>query len=290
MHSMTGHGRGQALSHGIKITAEIQSVNKRQTEILVNLPSALASMESEIRAKIDRSLHRGRVLVTISASGAPGRNRPVVDDDLARSYLARFKQLQKELALPGEISIETILRSPGVISTSEQGDVDASIHSAVDAAVAAAVDCLLLMRAKEGANLKKVLLSRIRTIHRSVAKVRKLQPRVAKRYRALLLERVQKIGLEIDVDDSRLTKEVAFFAERSDFSEELNRLESHLDQFVATANKEEAIGRTLEFIAQEIGRELNTLSAKANDAEISQIAVHCKAELEKVREQVQNIE
>ena len=290
MHSMTGHGRGQALSHGIKITAEIQSVNKRQTEILVSLPSALASMESEVRAKIDRSLHRGRVLVTISASGAPGRNQPVVDDDLARSYLARFKQLQKELALPGEISIETILRSPGVISTSEQGAVDASIHSAVDAALAAALDRLLLMRAKEGANLKKDLLGRIRTIHQSVAKVRKLQPRVARRYRALLLERVQKIGLEIDVDDARLTKEVAFFAERSDFSEELNRLESHLDQFVATANKEEAIGRTLEFIAQEIGRELNTLSAKANDAEISQIAVYCKAELEKVREQVQNVE
>jgi uncharacterized protein (TIGR00255 family) len=290
MHSMTGHGRGQALSQGIKITAEIQSVNKRQTEILVNLPSALASMESEVRAKIDRSLHRGRVLVTISASGAPGRNQPVVDDDLARSYLARFRRLQKELALAGEISIETILRSPGVISTSEQGAVDASIRSAVDAALAAALDRLLLMRAKEGANLKKDLLGRIRTIHQSVAKVRKLQPRVAKRYRALLLERVQKIGLEIEVDDARLTKEVAFFAERSDFSEELNRLESHLDQFVATANKEEAIGRTLEFIAQEIGRELNTLSAKANDAEISQIAVYCKAELEKVREQVQNVE
>lgn len=290
MHSMTGHGRGQALSQGIKITAEIQSVNKRQTEILVNLPSALASMESEVRAKIDRSLHRGRVLVTISASGAPGRNQPVVDDDLARSYLEGFRRLQKELALPGEISIETILRSPGVISTSEQGILDASIRSAVDAALAAALDRLLLMRAKEGANLKKDLLGRIRTIHQSVAKVRKLQPRVAKRYRALLLERVQKIGLEIDVDDARLTKEVAFFAERSDFSEELNRLESHLDQFVATANKEEAIGRTLEFIAQEIGRELNTLSAKANDAEISQIAVYCKAELEKVREQVQNVE
>ncbi len=290
MHSMTGHGRGQALSQGIKITAEIQSVNKRQTEILVNLPSALASMESEVRAKIDRSLHRGRVLVTISASGAPGRYQPVVDDDLARSYLARFRRLQKELALAGEISIETILRSPGVISTSEQGAVDASIRSAVDAALAAALDRLLLMRAKEGANLKKDLLGRIRTIHQSVAKVRKLQPRVAKRYRALLLERVQKIGLEIDVDDARLTREVAFFAERSDFSEELNRLESHLDQFVATANKEEAIGRTLEFIAQEIGRELNTLSAKANDAEISQIAVYCKAELEKVREQVQNVE
>ncbi len=290
MHSMTGHGRGQALSQGIKITAEIQSVNKRQTEILVNLPSALSSMESEVRAKIDRSLHRGRVLVAVSASGVPGRNHPVIDTQLAHSYLARFKQLQKDLSLPGDITIETILRSPGVISSSEQATVDTSIRSAVEAAIDVALERLLQMRAKEGGNLKKDLLSRTRTIQQSVAKIRKLQPRVAKRYRALLLERIQKIGQEIDIDDSRLSREVAFFAERSDFSEELSRLESHLTQFVATANKEEAIGRTLEFISQEIGRELNTLSAKANDAEISQIVVHCKAELEKVREQVQNVE
>ena len=290
MHSMTGHGRGQATSQGTKITAEIQSVNKRQTEILVNLPSALASMESEIRAKIDRSLHRGRIVVAISASGVTGRSQPLVDTDLATHYLSRFRQLQKELELPGVITIDAILRSPGVISASEQVSVDSTIRSAVEAALDVALERLLQMRAKEGANLKRELVRRIRSIHQSVAKVRKLQPRVAKRYRELLLDRVQKIGLELDVDDQRLTREVALFAERSDFSEELSRLESHLDQFIATGNKEEAIGRTLEFISQEIGRELNTLSAKANDAEISQIVVHCKAELEKVREQVQNVE
>ena len=290
MHSMTGHGRGQATSQGTKITAEIQSVNKRQTEILVNLPSALASMESEIRAKIDRSLHRGRIVVAISASGVTGRSQPLVDTDLAAHYLSRFRQLQKALELPGEITIDTILRSPGVISASEQASVDSTIRSAVEAALNVALERLLRMRAKEGANLKRELVRRIQSIHQSVAKVRKLQPRVAKRYRELLLDRVQKIGLELDVDDQRLTREVALFAERSDFSEELSRLESHLDQFIETGNKEEAIGRTLEFISQEIGRELNTLSAKANDAEISQIVVHCKAELEKVREQVQNVE
>jgi uncharacterized protein (TIGR00255 family) len=290
MHSMTGHGRGQATSQGTKITAEIQSVNKRQTEILVNLPSALASMESEIRAKIDRSLHRGRIVVAISASGVTGRSQPLVDTDLATHYLSRFRQLQKELGLPGEITIDVILRSPGVISASEHVSVDSTIRSAVEAALDIALERLLQMRAKEGANLKRELVRRIRSIHQSVAKVRKLQPRVAKRYRELLLDRVRKIGLELDVDDQRLTREVALFAERSDFSEELSRLESHLDQFIATGNKEEAIGRTLEFISQEIGREFNTLSAKANDAEISQIVVHCKAELEKVREQVQNVE
>jgi uncharacterized protein (TIGR00255 family) len=290
MHSMTGYGRGEASGKGTKITAEIQSVNKRQTEILVSLPSALTMMESEIRTKIDRSLHRGRVVVAISASGAAGGSLPVVDSELATRYLAQFKRLQRELSLPGDLTIDLILRSPGVISANTPGALDSSVRSAVEAALDLAIAQLLQMRAKEGATLKKELLSRIRSVRQALSKVRKLQPRSAKRYRELLMERVRKIGLEIDVDDVRLTREIALFAERSDFSEELSRLESHLDQFIATANREEAIGRTLEFIAQEIGRELNTLSAKANDAEVSQIVVHCKAELEKIREQVQNVE
>jgi uncharacterized protein (TIGR00255 family) len=290
MHSMTGYGRGQAISQGTKVTAEIQSVNKRQTEILINLPSALSSLESDLRAKIDRSLHRGRIIVTISASGPSAHHQPVVDVNLASLYLAQFKELQKALALPGEITIEMILRSPGVISTVEQGSLDSSTRSAVDAALDLALEQLLLMRAKEGSTLLQELLRRIKSISRALSKIRKLQPRVAKRYRALLFERVQKIGVEIALDEDRLTKDVTFFAERSDFSEELSRLESHLDQFIETTHKPQAIGRTLEFISQELGRELNTLSAKANDAEISQLVVECKAELEKIREQVQNVE
>jgi uncharacterized protein (TIGR00255 family) len=290
MHSMTGYGRGQVMSQGTRVIAEIQSVNKRQTEILVNLPGMLASLESDLRAKIDHSLHRGRIILTISASGQATHHQPVIDSDLANLYLTKFKQLQKELALSGDITIETILRAPGVISASEQVVLDSGTRSAVDAAVDLALQQLLQMRGKEGANLHKELLRRVTTINRSLAKIRKFQPRVTKRYRALLLERVQKIGLEVTLDDDRLTKDVTFFAERSDFSEELSRLESHLEQFLETANKQQAIGRTLEFISQEIGRELNTLSAKANDAEISQLVVLCKAELEKIREQIQNVE
>jgi uncharacterized protein (TIGR00255 family) len=290
MHSMTGYGRGQAISQGAKMTAEIQSVNKRQTEILVNLPAALASLESELRAKVDRRLHRGRIIVTISASGPAARQQPIVDSALANLYLTQFKRLQKELKLPGEITIETILRSPGVVSASEQATLNSSTRSAVEAALDLALEQLLQMRAKEGSILHQELLLRIKSIGRALAKIRKLQPRVTKRYRTLLFERIQKVGLEINLDDDRLTKDVTFFAERSDFSEELSRLQSHLDQFLETMNKQEAIGRTLEFISQELGRELNTLSAKANDAEISQLVVHCKAELEKIREQIQNVE
>jgi uncharacterized protein (TIGR00255 family) len=290
MHSMTGYGRGQVVAESTKVVVEIQSVNKRQTEISISLPSAFASLENDLRAKVDRSLHRGRITVTILATGPTAHVQPLVDQDLANLYLVRFRQLQKELALPGEITIETILRSPGVISSSEQGLLDQSTPTAVNTALDLALQQLLEMRAKEGSNLHKELTRRIRSVRQAIAKIRRLQPRVTKRYRELLFERVKKIGVEISLDDDRLTKEVAFFAERSDFSEELSRLESHLDQFIETTNKQQAIGRTLEFIGQEIGRELNTLGAKANDAEISRIVVHCKAELEKIREQVQNVE
>ena len=290
MHSMTGYGRGQVVAESTKVVVEIQSVNKRQTEISISLPSAFASLENDLRAKVDRSLHRGRITVTILATGPTAHVQPLVDQDLANLYLVRFRQLQKELALPGEITIETILRSPGVISSSEQGLLDQSTPTAVNTALDLALQQLLEMRAKEGSNLHKELTRRIRSVRQAIAKIRRLQPRVTKRYRGLLFERVKKIGVEISLDDDRLTKEVAFFAERSDFSEELSRLESHLDQFIETTNKQQAIGRTLEFIGQEIGRELNTLGAKANDAEISRIVVHCKAELEKIREQVQNVE
>jgi len=287
---MTGYGRGQLSGNGIQVLVEVQSVNKRQTEILTNVPSTLASLENDIRAKIGRMVSRGRIVVTISVTGPTSHPQPKLDDDLANLYLRRFKLLQNQLRLPGEITIETILRSPGVVSFSEELPIDASARSVVDATLDVALEQLLKMRAKEGANLHKDLNRRVKTILKAIARISKRRPEVVKRYREVLLERIKKIGLELGVADDRLAKEVALFAERSDFSEELTRVESHLGQFIETANKQEAIGRTLEFISQEVGRELNTLSAKANDAEISQIVVNCKAELEKIREQVQNVE
>jgi len=287
---MTGYGRGQFSGGRIQVLVELQSVNKRQTEILTNIPPVLASLETDIRTKIGRAVSRGRIIATISITRPASEVQPALDHHLANLYLRQFKQLQKELRLPGEITIETILRSPGVVSSSEKGLIDASVRPVVESALDTALQQLIKMRAKEGVNLHKDLTRRVKSILQAIAKIRKRRPEAIKRYREVLLERIKKVDLEIGVADDRLAREVALFAERSDFSEELTRLESHLDQFVETANKQESIGRTLEFISQEIGRELNTLSAKANDAEISQIVVHCKAELEKIREQVQNVE
>jgi uncharacterized protein (TIGR00255 family) len=194
------------------------------------------------------------------------------------------------LRLNGEITIDTLLRSPGVIEQPATRQLTTKMRTPILTALQAALDQLLAMRAKEGANLKRDLTRRIKAMRSCLQKVKKLQPRASERYRTNLHARIQKSGIEIPLDDDRLAKEVAFFSERSDFSEEVIRLDSHLGQLVDTFEKEESIGRTLEFLCQEIGRELNTLSAKANDAEISQLVVQTKSELEKVREQIQNIE
>jgi uncharacterized protein (TIGR00255 family) len=290
MHSMTGYGRAQASAEGVAVVVEIQAVNKRQAEVILNLPDSLTAWESEIRSIVDRAISRGRITVNLNLEFTSPEVEPVLNRQLAKSYLAAFKALQSELRLNGEITIDTLLRSPGVIEQPTTKQLPAKTRTPILTALQAALDQLLAMRAKEGANLKRDLTRRIKTMRSCLHKVKKLQPRASERYRTNLHARIRKSGIEIPLDDDRLAKEVAFFSERSDFSEEVTRLDSHLGQLVDTFEKEESIGRTLEFLCQEIGRELNTLSAKANDAEISQLVVETKSELEKVREQIQNVE
>ena len=290
MHSMTGYGRAQASAEDVAVVVEIQAVNKRQAEVILNLPDSLTAWESEIRSLVDRAISRGRITVNFNLEFTSPEVEPVLNRQLAKSYLAAFKALQSELRLNGEITVDTLLRSPGVIEQPATRQLTAKMRTPILTALQAALDQLLAMRAKEGANLKRDLTKRIKAMRSCLHKVKKLQPRASERYRTNLHARIRKSGIEIPLDDDRLVKEVAFFSERSDFSEEVTRLNSHLGQLVDTFKKEESIGRTLEFLCQEIGRELNTLSAKANDAEISQLVVQTKSELEKVREQIQNVE
>ena len=290
MHSMTGYGRGQIARARVKVVVEIQSVNKRQSDVAFNLPDRLSELEPEMRAVIAQHVHRGRLTVRVSLEHAKTGFSSVVNRSLAKAYLRSLRSLREELKLPGEITIETILQAPGVIDTPRDTPLAPTTHAATLAALKIALQKLLSMRAKEGANLLKDLMHRTKVVHQTLATIRKLQPRATRRYQSQLQERIKKLGLDVSVDDDRLVKEIALFAERSDFSEEVTRLESHLEQFVQTSKKQEPIGRTLEFLSQEIARELNTLSAKANDAEISQLVVRCKAELEKIREQIQNVE
>jgi len=291
MRSMTGYGRGETDYNGTKFSVELNSVNRKQSDIVVNLPRDLAELEPRIRQTINENISRGRTNVVVSYhNGASGPRKLALDVDLARSYHDAMRALQKELNTPGEITIGAILQAPGVMRAPEEAFDSNAAWPAIERALKGALSELIKMREREGKHLAKDLIRRLKAMRKQIKEIRGLHPDVVKKYRAALLERIQKAGLPISADDERLVKEISFFADRSDVSEELTRIESHVAQFAHHLRRHEPVGRTLEFITQEIFRELNTLGAKANDAGISQRVVVCKAELEKIREQIQNLE
>jgi uncharacterized protein (TIGR00255 family) len=291
MRSMTGYGRGEVDYNGAKLSVEVNSVNRKQSDIVVNLPRDLTELEPRIRQTINESISRGRTNVLVCVHPAANGVRALaLDAQLARAYHDAMRNLQKELSAPGEITIGTILQAPGVMRPPEETIKAQDVWPAVERALRAAVAELIRMREREGKHLAKDLIHRLKAMRKHLKEIRTFHPEVVKKYRAALLDRIEKAGLPVPSDDERIVKEITFFADRADISEELTRLESHLAQFAHHLRKNEPVGRTLEFITQEIFRELNTLGAKANDAGISQRVVACKAELEKIREQIQNLE
>ncbi len=291
MRSMTGYGRGEVDYNGAKFSVELNSVNRKQSDITVSLPRDLTELEPRIRQTINENISRGRTNVLVCVHNLLNAPRALaLDSELARSYHDAMLALQKELSAPGEITIGTILQAPGVMRTPEETIKAHEVWPSVERALRAALAELIKMREREGKHLAKDLIHRLKAVRKKLKEIRALHPDVVKKYRSALLDRIQKAGLPVPSDDERIVKEITFFADRADISEELTRLESHLAQFAHHLRKNEPVGRTLEFITQEIFRELNTLGAKANDAVISQRVVACKAELEKIREQIQNLE
>jgi uncharacterized protein (TIGR00255 family) len=291
MKSMTGHGRGEGLLRDSRVCVELHSINRKQNEILVNLPRELAPLEPGIRTLILSQLARGRIQVGISVERGEGSApSQIVDRVVARAHCAELRALQQELGLDGPLSINTLLRIPGILRQPDEKLDPDSAWPVVEKALHDSLHGLLSMRAREGAHLAADLGERLGIVGAALERITILQPAASERYRQNLQERIRKAGLDLQPDDERLLREVVLFAERCDFTEELTRLRSHFSQFTALLQKTEPVGRTMDFLTQEIAREFNTLGSKANDAEISQLIVTCKAEMEKIREQVQNIE
>jgi len=290
MRSMTGYGRGEHVQDGFKFTVELNSVNRKQSDISIKLPSELEELEPRIRDEINTRISRGRINAVITFHRSAAAEHVELDTALAKAYLRAIQKLQKELKLNGTLTLDTILRAPGVLKLAETTLDPDAVWSGVKTALRKALDRLVTMREKEGKHLAADLSARLDLLASGVAAIRKAAPEAIKRYREQLHARVKEAGLEVPLDDERLTKEVVFFADRCDITEELTRLDSHLRQFRACLKSPEPVGRTLDFLAQEMNREINTLGSKANAAEISQQVLRMKAELEKIREQVQNIE
>lgn len=290
---MTGYGRGDCSQDGFKVTVELSSVNRKQSEISLNLPREMEVFEAPIRDRINRHVARGRVTVRVSLHAGAGNMaaRMHLNTALAKAYARELNRLAKELKLSGGATLDHLVRAPGVMQTDEQIAGEGDFWPAVESALTKALDSLLKMRRREGAHLRRDLIERISIMRRAVESVQKQAPQVARRYREQLIERIRAAGLETPAaDDDRLLKEVVYFADRSDITEELTRLNSHFQQFDDCLKSAEPVGRTLDFLAQEMNREVNTIGSKANDSLVSREVVTLKAELEKFREQAQNVE
>ena len=293
MKSMTGYGRGECARDGFKVTVELSSVNRRQSEIVAYLPRELEALEPRVRDEINRRIARGRLTVKVALHAADGglSGRVRLNVPLARAYARELNRLARELKLAGPVSLETLVRASGVLQTDQDLTDAETFWLAVEKALKKALDALVKMREREGIHLLKDLRQRIALLRKSVESVQKQAPEVVKRFQEQLRERVKNAGLEMPgLDDERLLKEIVYFADRSDISEELTRLQSHFQQFDDCMKAKEPVGRTLDFLAQEMNREVNTIGSKANDSLISRQVVILKAELEKFREQVQNVE
>jgi uncharacterized protein (TIGR00255 family) len=254
------------------------------------LPKELVELEPRIRDEINARLSRGRINAVVAYHRSVSEERVELDEALAQAYLRAIQKLQRKTKLNGPVTLDTILRAPGVLKLAEAA-VDADgLWSSVESALKKALAQLVRMREKEGKFLANDLAERLDILVAGVERVRKSAPETVKRYREQLHARVKEAGLDVPLDDERLLKEVVIFADRCDITEELTRLGSHLNQFRDCLKSDEPVGRTLDFLAQEMNREINTIGSKANAAEVSQEVVKMKAELEKIREQIQNIE
>src|SRR5258708_21154227 len=293
MKSMTGYGRGECARDGFKITVELGAVNRRQSEISVNLPRELEMLEAQVRDAINAQVARGRVTARIGIHAAEGKASAQmhINKPLAEAYAKELAKLAKHLKLSGGVSLDQIIRAPGVFQSDEELVEAENIWPAVEKALKPALASLVKMREREGAHLAEDLTARIGIMRVAVEKIQKQAPQTAENYRQSLLERIKNAGIEnIAPDDERLLKEIVLFADRSDISEELTRLQSHFKQFEDCRKSKEPVGRTLDFLAQEMNREINTIGSKANDAIISREVVILKAELERFREQAMNVE
>jgi uncharacterized protein (TIGR00255 family) len=293
MKSMTGYGRGEETLEGYKIVTEVSTVNRRQAEVNVYLPRELEQLDARVRTDVNKRVARGRITVriTLHASESALISHAQVNVPLAKAYARELKKLAAELKIPSEVSLDMLVRAPGVF----QGEnaltdadhfwpgVEASLHKALQGCIA--------MREREGAHLGKDLKSRVAALRKAVLKIQKEAPAMVERYREQLRERIKNAGLPLPAEeDERLQKEIIYFADRSDITEELTRLQSHFKQFDECTRSEDPVGRTLDFLAQEMNREVNTIGSKASDSVIAREVVLLKTELEKFREQVQNVE
>lgn len=289
--SMTGFGRGKAEEANREVSIEIKTVNHRYLDINLRLPRPMSFLEEIIRKTIQEKLSRGRVEVYASyVNNAPNRVTVTLNESLAESYITGLKSLAEKFDLNPNFDVSAIACIEDIFTITEAEEDVGLLLKLTEQALAEALDALGQMREKEGSYLAEDIISRTELINKMVTGIEKRSPLVVEEYRKKLEARMKELLKSTDLDEMRFNTEIAYFAERSNITEEIIRLRSHLNQLKQTMEKGGAVGRKLDFIVQEMNREINTIGSKSSDIEITGMVVDIKSEIEKIREQIQNIE
>ena len=291
VRSMTGYGRAERSFERWDITAEVKSVNHRFLEFSARVPRAHGYLEERLKSYFQERVARGKVETSISIQANDGAAAQVrVNESLAEGYVDALRQLGKTLSLCDDLTLSAVSRLPDLFSVQRPAEDEDEIWQAVRETVDEALQKFTAMREKEGARLKDDLLDRMRSIDESVATVCEQSPKTIEAYRERLTSKIRETLADRQIEEGRLLTEVAIFADRIAVDEETVRLRSHLEQLADILAGGGAVGRKLDFLVQEINREINTIGSKAQNADIARVVVNMKSDVEKIREQIQNIE
>lgn len=291
VRSMTGYGRYQQMIDGMDITVEIKAVNHRYFEYTSRIPRAYGFLDEKLKAYVQKAVSRGKVdvCVWIETVDAPG-SEVTVNYTLAEGYLKVLRELADRFGLPNDVKVSTLTRYTDILTVHRQAEDEEAVWEAVRTVADEALERFVRMREREGAKLREDILSRAQTILEAVAVVEERSPQTVQEHMDKVQARMRELLGTATVDEQRLLTEAALFADKIAVAEETVRLRSHIEQLEHMLTGDEAVGRKLDFLVQEINREANTIGSKAQDVQLARVVVDIKAEIEKIREQLQNLE
>lgn len=291
MNSMTGYGKFIVAESDRQITVEIKSVNNRYLDINCRIPKALSAVEDTVKRTIKKYLRRGSVDVFFNyENNSPQGKRIIVDGILADAYIEASKKLAAEYGIENDFSVTDLMRTQEVIKIDSEAEDEQLLKTLAEKCTEGAVKELNRMRATEGKTIADDLAKIVANIGEALSKAEKRAPKVVEEYSQKLRAKITELLSGVEIDEARLLNETAFFADKADINEEISRLHSHIAQFTSALSSDQPQGRNLDFISQEMGREINTMGSKSNDTELTNLVVYMKNELEKIKEQIRNVE
>lgn len=291
LKSMTGYGRQETVTEGKKILVEIKSVNHRFSDYNIKVPRHLGFLEDKVRQYASERVTRGKIDIYVSVENYDSADCDIMlNEELAKNYIEVLQELRDKFGLRDDISVSSVARYSDIFKTERREDDQEELWRLVKSVMSDAADAFVAMREREGARIEKDLRERIAYMSSLAAKVDERSPQTVAEYRDKLYAKIKELLEDREIDEARILTEVAIFADKVAVNEETVRLSSHFEEFYQILDSGEPAGRKLDFLIQEINREVNTIGSKANDIEIAKIVVTLKGEIEKLREQIQNIE